>query len=53
MKQQKECAYCGYVCEKEDMYLFDDEYYCLDCVGICDNCYPRTIVIQGDNSCPP
>ena len=38
MKQQKECAYCGYVCEKEDMYLIDDEYYCLDCVGICDNC---------------
>ena len=38
MKQQKDCACCGYVCEKEDMYLIDDEYYCLDCVGICDNC---------------
>lgn len=38
MKQQKECAYCEYVCEKEDMYLIGDEYYCLDCVGICDNC---------------
>ena len=35
LKKLPECCMCGYKITDEDLYVINDEFYCMDCISEC------------------